>query len=66
MREVVVKAGETINFPSGSIVSVKLIAVKGGLARVSITAQDSAEIRQAESEGMFRERRVAASLGERT
>ena len=66
MREVVVKVGETITLPSGSIVAVKLMAVNGRWARVSITAPDSNVSHEAESEGNFLEQRVLAGLGETT
>lgn len=66
MREVVVKVGETITLPSGSIVAIKLTAVNGRWARVSITDPDSNVNRQAESQGTFLEQRVAAGLGETT
>ncbi len=62
MREVVVKVGETITLPSGSNVAVKLMAVNGPLARLSITEPDSNVSRQTESLAKFLEKRVAASF----
>lgn len=66
MREVVVKVGETITLPSRSNSVIKLMAVNGRWARVSITDPDSNLSHQAESEGKLLEQRVAAGLGERT
>lgn len=66
MHDLVVKVGEAITLPSRSIAVVKLMAVNGRLARVSITDPDSNVSRQVESLGKILEQRVPAGLGEAT
>lgn len=63
MHEVVVKVGDTITFPSQSVVALKLMAVNGRLARVLITDPDAKVSREADPQGKILKQQVAAGVG---